>query len=68
MMEAEEIADDLKIRHGNCYTQEQYNVWAHMIQMRKHHYHDHAPDKSFFSGFKSKKPPVSRVDSLYPYH
>ena len=29
MMEAEEIADDLETRHGNCYTQEQYNLWAH---------------------------------------
>jgi len=29
MMEAEEIADDLETHHGNCYTREQYNVWAH---------------------------------------
>ena len=46
MMEAEEITDDLEIRHGeNCYTREHYNVWAHMIQMRKHHSHGNAHDK-----------------------
>jgi len=29
MMEAEEIADDLEICHGNCYTREQYIVGTH---------------------------------------
>ena len=34
-------------------------MWAHMVQMRKHHSHDNAPDKPFFRGSKSKKPSVS---------
>ena len=59
MMEVEEIADDLETRHGNCYTQEQYNVWAHMIHLKKHHSHDNAPDKPLFRGSRSKKPSVS---------
>ena len=65
MMELEEIADDLETRHGYCYTREQYNVWAHMIHLKKHHSRDNAHDKPFFSGSRSKKPSVS-CESTHP--
>ena len=55
LMEVEEIADDLVLRHGGLYTREQYSVWAHMINMQKHESRDVAPDKPFFKGSKGKK-------------
>ena len=54
MCEVEEIVDDLHDRHGTTYTQEQYNVWAHMINLRKHNSRDKPPEKPFFRGPKKK--------------
>ena len=54
-MQVEEIADELEVQHGGPYTREQYSVWAHMIDMRKHESRDIPPDKPFFKGSKKKK-------------
>ena len=48
IQKVEEIAKDLKERHGDKYTSEQYNVWAHMIHMGKHDSRLIPPDKPFF--------------------
>ena len=53
--QVEEIADELEVQHGGPYTREQYSVWAHMIDMRKHESRDIPPDKPFFKGSKGKK-------------
>ena len=53
--QVEEIADELEVQHGGPYTREQYSVWAHMIDMRKHESCDIPPDKPFFKGSKGKK-------------
>ena len=54
-MQVEEIADELEFQHGGAYTREQYSVWAHMIDMRKHESRDIPQDKPFFKGSKGKK-------------
>ncbi len=59
LADVEEIVDELREKHGSDYTQEQYNVWAHMIQMRKHQSRECAPDKPFFRTSTKKK---ARVD------
>ena len=65
-MQVEEIADELEVQHGGAYTREQYSVWAHMIDMRKHESCDIPPDKPFFKGSKGKKknPCTSSTDLL----
>ena len=58
LVEVEQIAEDLEEKHGGQFTREQYNVWAHMINMRKHESRDTPPDKPFFKGSQAKKKPT----------
>ena len=55
MLETEEIVNNLEKRHKKTYTHEQYNVWAHMINLHKHSSHESAPNKAFFRGTKGAK-------------
>jgi len=62
MLEIEEIVDDLEKRHKETYTREQYNVWAHMINLRRHSSRESAPNKPFFRGTKGAKPKSKDAD------
>ena len=46
----EETIDKLKEMHSGCYFLEQYNCWAHTIDMGKHNSYDSPPDLPFFVG------------------
>ncbi len=48
LQEVEEIAKDLKEKHGDQCTSEQYNVWANMVQMKKYDSRQTPPSKRFF--------------------
>lgn len=58
MAQIDEIIDKLVEKHKDTYTQEQYRVWALLLQMGKHESYDHAPDKLFF---KQGKKHVSKA-------
>ena len=49
-MEVEVIADKLTEKHEGKFSAEQINVWAHLINMKKHQSFDDPPDKPFFRG------------------
>ena len=52
MKQIEEIVDKLKEIYSGLYSLEQYNCWAHTIDMRKHNSYDSPPDLPFFVGKK----------------
>ena len=58
MQRIEEIVDELKEKHSELYLLEQYNCWAHTIDMGKHNSYDNPPDLHFLVG---KKPPKARA-------
>ena len=45
MTQVDEIIGKLVKKHNEIYSQEQYRVWALLIQMGKHESYDRAPDK-----------------------
>lgn len=49
----EEIVDKLKEMHSSLYSLEQYNCWAHTIDMGKHDSYDSPPNLPFFVGKKA---------------
>ena len=55
LTEVEEIVTELKSMHGNAYTIEKLNNWAHMIHMGKHSSCDIPPNLPYFKGAKNKK-------------
>ena len=57
LKQIEEIVDKLKQKHAKRYTIEQYNCWAHTLDMGKHDSCDQPPDLPFFVG--RKKPTTS---------
>ena len=57
-----EIVDKLKNKHAKCFTIEQYNCWAHTLDMGKHDSYDHPPDLPFFVG--RKKPTTSHSSAV----
>lgn len=57
LKQIEEIVDKLKQKHAKRYTIEQYNCWAHTLDMGKHDSYDQPPDLPFFVG--RKKPTTS---------
>ena len=63
MQRIEEIVDELKEKHSELYSLEQYNCWAHTIDMGKHNSYDNPPDLPFFVG---KKPP--RASAMHAIH
>ena len=54
LMEVEAIADKLTEKHEGKFSAEQINVWAHLINMKKHQSFDDPPDKPFFRGSSKK--------------
>ena len=54
MAQVDEIIDKLVKKHKETYTQEQYRVWALLLQMGKHDSYDCAPDKLFFKQGKKR--------------
>ena len=54
MTQVDDIIDKLKKKHQDAYSEEQYRVWALMIQMGKHESYDSAPDKLFFKNGKKR--------------
>ena len=61
MMQIEEIVDKLKEMHSGLYSIEQYNCWAHTIDMGKHKSYDSPPDLPFFVGKKAPAKPSTPV-------
>ena len=54
LVEVEEIVEKLAEKHSGKYSREQLNVWAHMLQLKKHDSLDEPPDKPFFHSSKRK--------------
>ena len=54
LMEVEVIADKLTEKHEGKFSAEQINVWAHLINMKKHQSFDDPPDKPSFRGSSKK--------------
>ena len=54
LLEVEEIVEKLDKKHSGKYSREQLNVWAHMLQLKKHDSLDEPPDKPFFHSSKRK--------------
>lgn len=62
MKQIEEIVDKLKEKHLGLYSLEQYNCWAHTIDIGKHTSYDNPPNLPFFVGKKPRSkecPPIS---------
>lgn len=53
MKQIEEIVEKLKDMHSGRYSLEQYNCWAHTIDMGKHNSYESPPDLPFFVGKKA---------------
>ena len=53
MKQIEDIVEKLKEMHSGLYTLEQYNCWAHTIDMGKHKSYESPPDLPFFVGKKA---------------
>ena len=51
----ETAVKELKDKHGDTYPTEKLNVWAHLINIGKHHSYDEPPDYPFFKKPKGKK-------------
>ncbi len=56
--EVDKIVTELEKKHSGKYSREQLNVWAHMIQLKKHDSREVPPDKPFFRASKVRKAPV----------
>ena len=54
LKEIEEIVQKLKEKHAKLYTLEQYNCWAHTIDMGKHESYECPPDLPFFVGKRAR--------------
>ena len=52
--DVESIVKVLQDTHGNSYTVEKYNAWAHLINIGKHDSYDEPPSYPFFTGNKKK--------------
>ena len=52
LAQVEEIVSELEQKHSGKYSREQLNVWAHMLQLKKHDSREVPPDKPFFRGSK----------------
>ena len=48
----EKMADELRKRHGEKYSEEKLHTWANLIQMKKHSSLDEPLDYPFFRGYK----------------
>ena len=62
------IVKVLQDTHGNLYSVEKYNAWAHLINIGKHDSYNEPPNYPFFTGNKKKNVtgnsgPSSSVDS-----
>ena len=55
MQQIGEIVDKLKEKHLGRYSLEQYNCWAHTIDMGKHDSYDTPPDLPSFVGRRAAK-------------
>ena len=53
--EVEEIIKTLREKHGDAYSVEKLNCWAHMLNVGRHSYYDEPPDFSFFKKRKEKR-------------
>lgn len=54
--DVEDIMKQLKEKHGQMYSTEQYSCWAHMFHMEKHRSLEVPPGLPFFSQSRGKKP------------
>lgn len=54
LKEIEEIVQKLQKKHAKRYTLEQYNCWAHTIDMGKHESYECPPDLPFFVGKRAR--------------
>ena len=68
--EVEDIIKKLKAKHGDDFSVEKLNCWAHMLNVGKHSSYDEPPDLPFFRGRKEKakdagpsQPPTSSSGS-----
>ena len=52
--EVEKILKKLQDTHGNKYSIEQLNAWAHMLHVEKHTSYDCPPDLPYFRGNRRK--------------
>ena len=50
--EVEDIIKKLKEKHGDDFSVEKLNCWAHMLNVGKHSSYDEPPDLPFFRGRK----------------
>ena len=48
------IVENLQEKHQNQFTQEQYNAWAQLINVGKHHSLDEPPNYPFFKARRKK--------------
>lgn len=52
--EVEDIIKKLKEKHGDAYSVEKLNCWAHMLNVSKHSSYEEPPDFPFFKKCKEK--------------
>lgn len=52
---ASKINEEVQDKHGNQYSVEKCNAWAHLIHVGKHDSHDDPPDLPYFRGTKKRK-------------
>ena len=51
----EELIEQLRHRHGSRYSVEQYNAWAHLLNVEKHKSLEDPPDLPYFRGTKRRR-------------
>ena len=64
--EVEEIIKKLKEKHGDTFSVEKLNCWAHMLNVGKHSSYDEPPDFPFFKRPKEKAKDAGASVSVQP--
>ena len=61
--DVEDIVKQLEEKHGPKYSVEQFNAWAHMINLKKHTSFDSPPNLPYFRGYSKKTTSPQPPDS-----
>ena len=64
--DVEIIVNELKEKHKNTYSIEQFNTWAHLIHIGKHGSNETPPDLPFFRGIRRRKSSPSSLTASSP--
>lgn len=53
LQSVKDIVSELQTKHRNACSPEQFNEWAHLIDIKKHQSFDEPPNNPFFQGRKN---------------